>query len=286
MITNKIAIVTDTNSGIKKEEAEKLGIFLLPMPFIIDGNTYFEDIDLSQEQFYEYLDKDADISTSQPSLGDVMDLWDKILKTHDKIIHIPMSASLSGSMESAKMLSQDYDGNVLVVNNQRIAISQRQAVYDAVHWRSEGCSAEQIKENLEKTAFNSSIYLTVEHLKYLKKGGRITPAVAAIGTVLNIKPILQIQTGKIEPFKKSRGQKAAWKEMIKQITSDLKTRFSDLDIQLYAAYSGSEITGQEWVDYVQEAFPDYDIYGTNLPLSIATHTGPGVCGIACVAKYE
>ena len=286
MNTNKIAIITDTNSGIKKEEAKQLGIFLLPMPFIINGTTYFEDIDLSPEQFYEYLDQNADISTSQPSLGDVMDLWDEILKTHDKIVHIPMSAALSGSMESARMIAQDYDGKVLVVNNKRISISQRQAVYDAVHWKEKGLSAEEIKENLEKTAFNSSIYLTVEHLKYLKKGGRITPAVAAIGTVLNIKPILQVQTGKIEPFKKTRGQKAAWKEMIKQITSDIKTRFHDLDFQLYAAYSGSDESGQEWVNYVQESFPEYHVYGTNLPLSIATHTGPGVCGIACVAKYE
>ena len=286
MKNNNIAIVTDTNSGIKKEEADRLGIFLLPMPFIIDGKTYFEDVDLSSENFYKYLENDADISTSQPSLGDVIDLWDKILKTYETIIHIPMSSSLSGSMESARMLSQDYNGKVLVIDNKRISISQRQAVYDAVHWKNEGLSAQKIKENLEKTALNSSIYLTVEHLKYLKKGGRITPAVAAIGTVLNIKPILQIQTGKIEPFKKSRGQKAAWKEMVKQIKKDIQTRFNDISIQIYAAYSGSYESGQEWVRFVQDSFPDHDVYGTDLPLSIATHTGPGVCGIACVAKYE
>lgn len=285
MIKNKIAIVTDTNSGITKKEAEKLGVFLIPMPFIINGNTYYENIDLSIKEFYDYQENNADISTSQPVPGDILDMWENLLKSNDFVIHIPMSSCLSGSMESARMLASDFNGKVLVVDNKRISISLRQSVYDAVQWRNAGLSAGQIKSNLEKTAFNSSIYLTVEQLKYLKKGGRISPAVASIGTVLNIKPILQVQTGKIEPFKKARGQKAAWKEMIRQITCDMQTRFKDQDIQLYAAYSGSDKSGMKWIRYVQDAFQDHDIYGTNLPLSIATHTGPGVCGIACVAKY-
>lgn len=284
IVNNKIAIITDTNSGISQEEADSLNVILLPMPFIINDTMYFEGINLSQDEFYAYLEQDADISTSQPSPGDVMDLWDETLKTYDFIIHIPMSSGLSGSMESATMLAQDYDGKVLVVDNKRISASLRQAVLDAVAWRSQGHSAEEIKEKLEATALDACIYLSVDTLKYLKKGGRVTPAAAALGTVLNIKPILQLQGGKLDAYKKVRGNKAAIKEVLKAMDQEIENRFKGKEVYIHTAYSGSVESGEEWNRIVKEHFPDYDVYNARLPLSIVCHTGAGVCGILCIVK--
>lgn len=283
-MNKKIAIITDTNSGISQEEADKSDIILLPMPFIIDGNMYFEGIDLSQDEFYEYLKKDADISTSQPSLGDVMDLWNHTLETYDEILHIPMSSGLSGSMTSANMLAQDYNGKVLVVDNKRISVTLRQAALDAVAWRNEGYSAKEIKEKLENSALDASIYLSVDTLKYLKKGGRVTPAGAALGTMLNIKPILQLQGGKLDAYKKVRGNKAAIKELLNAIDNDIAERFAGKKLLIQTAYSGSIEHGDEWNNIVKEHFPNYEVYNARLPLSIVCHTGPGVCGVVVMTK--
>lgn len=204
-----VAIVTDSNSGISQAEAKELGIYVIPMPFLVDGKLYFEDVDMNKEQFYHFLENDADLSTSQPSPGDVMDLWDKLLKEYDEIVHIPMSSGLSASCSTAMGLARDYDGKVQVVDNQRISVTMQQSVMDAKHLVAAGKSAAQIKEILEKEALESSIYLMVDTLKYLKKGGRITPSAALLGSALNLKPILQIQGDKLDAYKKVRGVKAA-----------------------------------------------------------------------------
>ena len=278
------AIVTDTNSSITKDEARELGVHLIFMPFIINGTTYLENVNLSHDDFYQHLYADSDITTSQPSPGDLMDLWTELLKTHDMVLHIPMTSTLSGSMESARMFARDFDGKVLVVDNKRISVTLRQAVYDAVLWQKQGHSAQEIKEKLEETSNDANIYLSVDTLKYLKKGGRISPAVAAIGSMLKIKPVLQYKNGELNAFKKTRGQKAAWKAMVQAVKDDMEGEFKGKDVHISAAYSGSEELGREWTAYLKEQFPDTEIYMSNLPFSIVTHTGPGICGIACTAK--
>ena len=222
-----IAIVTDSNSGISQAEAKKLGIYVLPMPFFIDEKLYYEDIDLSQEQFYQLLAQDANVSTSQPSPGDVMDLWNSILKEHTEILHIPMSSGLSASCATAQGLAQDYEGKVYVVDNQRVSITMKQSVLDASALVKEGKTAKEIKKILEKEALESSIYLVVDTLKYLKKGGRLTPAAAMIGSLLNIKPVLQIQGGKLDSFAKVLSVKHALKTMIKAMKQDIEKRFQN-----------------------------------------------------------
>ena len=216
-----VAIVTDSNSGISQAEGKELGIYVIPMPFLVDGKLYFEDVDMNKEQFYHFLENDADLSTSQPSPGDVMDLWDKLLKEYDEIVHIPMSSGLSASCSTAMRLARDYDGKVQVVDNQRISVTMQQAVMDAKYLAAAGKSAAQIKEILEKEALESSIYLMVDTLKYLKKGGRITPAAALLGSALNLKPILQIQGDKLDAYKKVRGVKAAKKNMLEGMKKDV-----------------------------------------------------------------
>lgn len=217
----RVAIVTDSNSGITQKEAKELGIRVLPMPFYINGELFFEDITLTQEEFYRRLAEDADISTSQPSPGDVIDLWDEILKEYDEIIYIPMSSGLSSSCETAIGLAKDYDGRVHVIDNQRISISQRQSVLDALEMAEKGMSAQEIDDVLMREKLEASIYITVDTLKYLKKGGRVTPAAAAIGTVLNLKPVLQIQGEKLDSYAKVRGWKAAKKAMLDAAQKDL-----------------------------------------------------------------
>lgn len=224
---DKIAIVTDSNSGITQQQGKELGISVLPMPFYIDEELFYEDITLTQEEFYKKLAEDRDIKTSQPAPGDVIDLWEKLLNDYDKIVHIPMSSGLSSSCETAMMLAEDYDGRVQVVNNQRISVTQRQSVLDAVKLAETGKSAEEIKDILEKEKFDTGIYIVVDTLKYLKKGGRITPGAAAIGTVLSIKPVLQIHGEKLDAFAKTRGVKMAKKKMIAAIRKELEKRFPD-----------------------------------------------------------
>lgn len=280
-----VAIVTDSNSGISQAEAKELGIYVIPMPFLVDGKLYFEDVDMNKEQFYHFLENDADLSTSQPSPGDVMDLWDKLLKEYDEIVHIPMSSGLSASCSTAMGLARDYDGKVQVVDNQRISVTMQQSVMDAKHLVATGKSAAQIKEILEKEALESSIYLMVDTLKYLKKGGRITPAAALLGSALNLKPILQIQGDKLDAYKKVRGVKAAKKNMLEAMKKDVEDRFSDYatkgQLKLHVAYTTDEETAKQWKEEVQNMFPDIAITRMDpLSFSVTCHTGPGVLAIA------
>ena len=283
---SKTAIVTDSNSGITQSRGKKLGIYVLPMPFFIDGELFLEDISLTQEQFYERLGADSDISTSQPSPGNVMELWEKLLKEYDEIVHIPMSSGLSNSCDTAVSIAEEYGGRVQVVNNQRISVTQEQSVYDAMTLRDQGMSAREIREVLEREKFQSSIYITVDTLKYLKKGGRVTPAAAAVGTVLNLKPVLQIQGEKLDAFAKVRGWKAAKRTMLNAIEKDLTGRFADVkyDMVLGMAYTCSSEEAQEWKQEITERFPGYEIVEGPLSLSVACHIGPGAMAVTCMKK--
>ncbi len=282
----RVAIATDSNSGITQKEAKELGIRVLPMPFFINGELYLEDITLTQEEFYQKLGEDADISTSQPSPGDVMDLWDEILKEYDEIVYIPMSSGLSSSCETAIGLAQDYDGKVHVIDNQRISISQRQSVLDALEMAKKGMSAQEIDDVLMREKLEASIYITVDTLKYLKKGGRITPAAAAIGTVLNLKPVLQIQGEKLDSYAKVRGWKAAKKAMLDAAAKDLAGRFQGKEIYIQAAYTCSDEGAKEWKSELEARFPGYDIHMDRLSLSVSCHIGAGSKAVACIKKAE
>ena len=284
----KIAIVTDSNSGITQEMGKTMGIHVIPMPFFIDGELFLEDITLTQEEFYKRLGEDSDISTSQPSPGEVMECWDELLKEYDEIVHIPMSSGLSSTCHAAQSLSQEYEGKVCVVDNQRISVTQKQSVEDAITLREAGQSAAEIKEILEAEKLQASIYITVDTLKYLKKGGRITPAAAALGTVLNLKPVLQIQGEKLDAFSKVRGWKAAKRTMLKAIEKDLEERFSEVreDMVLGMAYTCSKEEAQEWKQEIAEKFPEYEIVEGPLSLSVACHIGPGAMAVTCMKKVR
>lgn len=277
----KTAIATDSNSGISQEMAKRLGISVLPMPFTIDDQLYFEDVTLTQEQFYEKLQSDCAITTSQPAPGDVMDLWDKLLEENDEVVYIPMSSGLSNSCETALMLAEDYDGKVFVVNNQRISVTQKRSVLDAIELAKQGRSGVEIRDFLEETKLESSIYITVDTLKYLKQGGRVTPAAAAIGTILNIKPVLQIQGEKLDSFAKARGFRQAKKIMLDAVEKDMRQRFAGQKVHLQAAYTCSEADALEWQQEIEERFPGYQVDLDKLTLSIACHIGPGAIAIAC-----
>lgn len=284
----KIAIVTDSNSGITQEMGKTMGIHVIPMPFFIDGELFLEDITLTQEEFYKRLGDNSDISTSQPSPGEVMECWDELLKEYDEIVHIPMSSGLSSTCHAAQSLSQEYEGKVCVVDNQRISVTQKQSVEDAITLREAGKSAAEIKEILEAEKLQASIYITVDTLKYLKKGGRITPAAAALGTVLNLKPVLQIQGDKLDAFSKVRGWKAAKRTMLKAIEKDLEERFSEVreDMVLGMAYTCSKEEAQEWKQEISEKFPGYEIVEGPLSLSVACHIGPGAMAVTCMKKVR
>lgn len=284
----KIAIVTDSNSGITQEMGKTMGIHVIPMPFFIDGELFLEDITLTQEEFYKRLGDNSDISTSQPSPGEVMECWDELLKEYDEIVHIPMSSGLSSTCHAAQSLSQEYEGKVCVVDNQRISVTQKQSVEDAIVLRDAGKSAAEIKEILEAEKLQASIYITVDTLKYLKKGGRITPAAAALGTVLNLKPVLQIQGDKLDAFSKVRGWKAAKRTMLKAIEKDLEERFSEVreDMVLGMAYTCSKEEAQEWKQEIAEKFPEYEIVEGPLSLSVACHIGPGAMAVTCMKKVR
>lgn len=277
----RVAVATDSNSGITQSKAVEMGIRVLPMPFFIDGEMYLEDITLTQEEFYQRLQDDSDISTSQPSPADVMAFWDEILEEYDELVYIPMSSGLSSSLETAAMLAQDYDGRVQVVNNQRISVTQRQSTIDACYLAKTGKSALQIKEILEADKFESSIYIMVDTLKYLKKGGRVTAAGAAIGAVLRIKPVLQIQGEKLDAFAKARGTKLGKKIMLDAMQADITERFAGKKMQLALAYTCSESEALEWKHEIEARFPDYEIVADRLSLSVACHIGPGALAIAC-----
>ena len=282
---NSIGIITDSNSGITSKEANEWGVTVIPMPFYINGELYYEGLTLNQKEFYKFLDDNADVNTSQPSPGDVMKTWDEVLKDKEYIIYIPMSSSLSGTYETAVMLAEEYEGKVFVVNNRRISVTQLQSVKDAINLVNQGKSAKEIKEILEDRQYQASIYIVPDTLDYLKKGGRLTPAVASFAKVLNIKPVLQIQGEKLDAFKKVRGMKQAKRVMKEAIADDIKNRFAgNSNMRIYAAYTGSEEVGIEWKSELEEAFPNYDIQIYPLSLSVSCHIGPGAIGIACVEE--
>ena len=286
----KIAIVTDSNSGINQEQSRELGITVMPMPFFVNEKLHYEDIDLTQEEFYRLLTDDTiSVSTSQPSPGDVLALWNKLLKDYDEIVYIPMSSGLSASCSTAISLAEDFDGKVQVVNNQRISVTQYQSVLDAIVLRDAGYDAVGIREVLEREKMESSIYIMVDSLKYLKKGGRITPAAALIGSVLKLKPVLQIQGERLDAYAKARGVKAAKKIMLEAMHNDFSSRFAEYaaadQMSLYIAYCyGQDEVVKEWLSEVQASFPGLQVGSGLLSLSVVCHTGPGCLAIACGKK--
>ncbi len=283
---SKVRIVTDSNSGITQAEGERLGVTVLPMPFLIDGEQHFEDIDLTQPQFYEHLNGEASVSTSQPSPEAVTELWDELLKTYDEIVHIPMSSGLSESCHTAMGLAKEYGGRVFVVDNQRISITQKQSVEDALTLAGQGKSGAEIAETLMKTKFDSSIYISLDTLKYLKKGGRLTPAAALIGTILKIKPVLQIQGEKLDAFKKVHSLKQAKAVMIEAIKHDFATRFADLvkqgEMMIAVAHTANDEEAELFKTELMAAFPGVPFkYVDPLSLSVSCHIGPGALAVAC-----
>ena len=286
----KVAIITDSNSGITQEEGKQLGIRIVPMPFMINGEEYLEDITLTQQEFYAKLGEGSDISTSQPSPESIMALWDEVLEEYDEIVHIPMSSGLSGSCQTAMMLAEDYDGKVEVVNNQRISVTQRQSALDAKELAAKGMCAAEIKEKLEAVKFDSSIYITLDTLKYLKKGGRITPAAAALGTLLRLKPVLTVQGEKLDAFAKARTMKQAKSMMVAAITKDLEERFGDRtgkNVHLEVAHTDNQEEADEFAKELRELFPATgEIVIPPLSLSVSCHIGPGSLAVACSKVIE
>ena len=287
----KIAVVTDSNSGITQAQAKEMGVAVLPMPFMIDGETYYEDITLTREQFYQRLKDNADIATSQPTPDSILKMWDKLLKEYDQIIHIPMSSGLSGSCSTAMMLAgeDEYEGKVFVVDNRRLSVTQYQSVKDAQMLAAMGMDGTQIKKRLEETAADSVIFITVDTLKYLKKGGRITPAAAALGTLLKIKPVLIILGEKLDSFAKARTMKQAKTMMMNAIQKELDGRLHDSECRnchLAIAHTDNEEAALEFKKEVEERFPNADVYMAPLSLSIACHIGPGSLAVTATRKME
>ncbi|MDD3414071.1 MAG: DegV family protein [Lachnospiraceae bacterium] len=287
----KVAIVTDSNSGLTQKQGEDLGIFVLPMPFTINGADYFEDITLSQQEFYRLLSEDANIATSQPAVGDLLELWDQLLESHEEIVHIPMSSGLSGSCETATTFSKDYAGKIQVVNNQRISVTQRQSVLDALALAQKGKSALEIKNILEETKFDTSIYIMVDTLKYLRRGGRVTATAAAFAEILNIKPVLQIQGEKLDAFSKARGIKQAKSIMVKAIKSDIENKFGGFHsgnptVYLQIAHTNNEEAAKQFSKEIEEEFSGYPIFIDCLSLSISCHIGPGSLALACTKVLD
>lgn len=285
-----IAILTDSNSGITQAQGKELGIHVVPMPFMIDDEEFFEDINLTQEQFYQKLGDNANVSTSQPTPDSLMTIWDELLKDHDSIVYIPMSSGLSGSCQSAYMLAQnEYEGKVFVVDNQRISVTQRQSAIDARDMAAKGYSAEDIVQKLMDTKFESSIYIMLDTLYYLKKGGRITPAAAALGTLLRLKPVLQIQGEKLDAFAKARTTGQGKSIMINAIKSDIDNRFGGEEANDYwiaVAYTQDLDAANEWRSELMKEFPGSDIHMDPLSLSVACHIGPGALAVTVTKKLH
>ncbi|RKM62563.1 DegV family protein [Butyrivibrio sp. XB500-5] len=286
----KVAIVTDSNSGITQSQAKELGIYVVPMPFMINNEEFFEDINLTQEQFYEKLTGNAEVSTSQPTPDSLMTLWDELLKEYDEIVYIPMSSGLSGSCQSAFMLAgEEYEGKVFVVDNQRISVTQRQSAIDAKAMADAGFSAEEISKKLFDTKFESSIYIMLDTLYYLKKGGRITPAAAALGTLLRLKPVLQIQGEKLDAFAKARTTSQGKNIMLTAVKNDIENRFGGMeagDFWIEIAYSHDTEAANEWKKEVEAAFPGHEVHMDPLSLSVSCHIGPGALALAVTRKLH
>lgn len=275
----KIAIVTDTNSGITSQQANQYGVYLVAMPVMIDGSTYFENESIFQEEFFQRLRQGASVSTSQPAPGALIELWERLLENYEEIIYLPMSSGLSGSCQSAIVVAQEYDGRVHVVDNHRISVTLRQSVLEAKYLADQGKSADEIVQYLEQDGLESSIYIAVNTLEYLKQSGRVTAAGAAIGTILNIKPVLQIQGGKLDAYKKARGMKGAMQAIIEGLEQDRNVRFAGQKMMIRAAYSGDPENGELWRAELQKAFPGFHIEKDPLPISVACHTGDGALGV-------
>ena len=284
----KIAIATDTNAGLEPELADELGIRIVPMPFVINGETYYENISLSGDEFYKYLERDADISTSQPSPDSVIGVWEDILEKYDELVYIPMSSGLSGSCQTARLLSEDYDDRVQVVNNQRISVTQRQSVLDAHDMAKAGMDAAAIRLKLEETKFDSSIYIMLNTLKYLKKGGRITPAAALIGDALRIKPVLQIQGEKLDAYTIAKTTKKAMQKMMAAIDSDIAERLGGDKslINFMVAYTYDRPQAEEFADIIRDKYSCGYVQISPLSLSVSCHIGPGSLAIACTKKMD
>ena len=285
----KVAVMTDSNSGITQMEGKEMGIGVVPMPFTIDDKTYFEDINLTRKEFFQMMEDGKDIVTSQPSPGDLMDMWDKALEKNDQVVYIPMSSGLSGSCQSARMLANDYNGRVFVVNNQRISVTQRRSVEDAMLFAQNGMDAARIRDILERERFDASIYIMLDTLKYLKKGGRITPAAAAIGTLMRIKPVLQIKGERLDAFSKARTLAQGKTTMINAIHHDIDTLYGGMDpenVYIYAVHAQVPEAFSVYKEEVAAAFPGMKIEEGQLSLSVCCHIGPGALAIACVKKSE
>ncbi len=286
---SKVAVITDSNSGITQSMAKDLGISVVPMPFMIGDETYYEDINLTRTEFFQMLGDGKQIVTSQPSPNEVMKIWDKTLEKYDEIVYIPMSSGLSGSCQSAMMLSGEFDGRVKVVNNQRISVTQRASVKDALRMAEKGYTAQQIKDKLEDVKFDSSIYIMLDTLYYLKKGGRITPAAAAIGGVLRIKPVLQIKGERLDAFAKVRSVQQGKSTMINAMKHDIETMYGGLDSEncwLYAVHAHCPEKFAAHSSEIKEAFPNYNVIEDALSLSICCHIGPDALAIACSKKLD
>lgn len=288
---SRVAVATDSNSGITQEEAKRLGVTILPMPFYIDGQLYLEGVDLSSEEFYEKLTSSRDISTSMPAVGDVMDCWNRLLKDYEEVVYIPMSSGLSSSCLTARNFAEEeeYQGKVFVVDNHRISVTLKLSVIEAKKMADAGKSADQIRRVLEKTAHESSIYITLDTLEYLKRGGRLTPAAAMIGTLLHIKPVLQIQGEKLDTFAKARTIKQAKQIMLDAVASDLRNRFAGLpmsDITISMAHIQSREEADLFRQEARALWPDQEIIIDPLPSSIACHLGPGALAITCTRNLD
>ena len=284
-----VAIVTDSNSGIFEEEGKILGVHVIPMPVILEGKTYYEGIDLTHEEFYQCLEEKREVFSSQPSPAEVLDMWDKLLLSeYDELVYIPMSSGLSGSCQTAQVLAQDYEEKVQVVDNHRISVTQRQSVLDALMLKEKGCSAKEIKEALEQTAYESIVYVGVETLEYLKMGGRVTPAGAAMGTLLSIKPLLVIAGERLDAYAKVRGTKSCKKRLLMEMKT-IADKFHKNSDEIYVGVAGSfgkKEEHQEWMEMVQEMYPWEDVKYDPLTFSISCHVGPGAFGMGISKKIR
>lgn len=285
---SSIAIITDSNSGITQNEAKELGIYVVPMPFLIDGETFYEDINLTQTEFYKKMDEKVNVSTSQPSPEEIMKVWDEALKEHETALYIPMSSGLSGTCATAIMLAEDYEGKVLVVDNQRISVTQKNSVMDALNLAKEGYDIEKIYNVLMETKLDASIYIMVDTLKYLRKGGRLTPAVAALGTILRIKPVLQIQGEKLDTFVKARTVKQGMSIMVNALQDDMEKRFqNDMDeMYINIAHTQNEKGAKELKEEIWKIYPGIEIMTNPLSLSVSCHIGPGALAVAMAKKAK
>ncbi len=281
----RVAVATDSNSGITQAQGARYGVGVIPMPFLIDGKEYFEDVSITRDEFFRKLEEGADVQTSQPSPRAVTGLWDSLLKEYEEVVYIPMSGGLSGSVQTALTLAEDYGGKVQVVNNHRISYTQKQSVLEALQLAKAGWDAKSIHDFLMEHAMEASIYIAVDTLKYLKKGGRVTAAGAALGTLLNIKPILQIQGEKLDAYAKVRGMKLAQEKMLQAVQDDMENRFADDEVLIRGAYTCDEKTASQWKKAIAARFPKHRIYNDPLALSISCHIGFGSTAIVCMKKF-